>query len=247
MSQSHTEYDLFIDGEFTASESDERVEVSYPYDGTVWATVPAGTRGDVDDAVAAASAAFESAEWGALLPGQRASIIEDIADALDDHAEELAALETRQNGKLIREMRGQMGSLGEWFRYFAARCRTAEGRTIPVTNKDGQFHTYVKKEPYGGEQPDGLPGECFFEPTVLTDVDNEMTVAREEIFGPVASVLTFEDEDEVLDLANDSDFGLAAGVWTEDMRQAYRFAERIDAGTVWVDRAGEVEDPFRLG
>jgi aldehyde dehydrogenase (NAD+) len=88
---------------------------------------------------------------------------------------------------------------------------------------------------FGGEQPDDLPGECFLQPTILTDVDNEMTVAREEIFGPVASVITFADEAEVIELANDTDFGLAAGVWTEDMRQARRFANRVEAGTVWIN------------
>jgi aldehyde dehydrogenase (NAD+) len=88
---------------------------------------------------------------------------------------------------------------------------------------------------FGGDRPEELPGECFLRPTILTDVDNGMTVAREEIFGPVASVITFSDEQEVLDLANDTDFGLAAGVWTEDMRQARRFVERVEAGTVWVN------------
>lgn len=88
---------------------------------------------------------------------------------------------------------------------------------------------------FGGDQPADLPGECFLRPTILTDVDNGMTVAREEIFGPVASVITFSDEAEVLELANDTDFGLAAGVWTEDMRQARRFAKRVEAGTVWIN------------
>jgi acyl-CoA reductase-like NAD-dependent aldehyde dehydrogenase len=88
---------------------------------------------------------------------------------------------------------------------------------------------------FGGEQPEDLPGECFLQPTILTDVDNDMTVAREEIFGPVASVITFSEEEEVIELANDTDFGLAAGVWTEDMRQARRFANRVEAGTVWIN------------
>lgn len=62
-----------------------------------------------------------------------------------------------------------------------------------------------------------------------------MTVAQEEIFGPVASVLTFESEEELLEQANDSQFGLAAGVWTEDTRQAHWFADNAEAGTVWVN------------
>ncbi len=497
MSSEITAYEHFVNGEFVTADADERAEVTYPYDGTVWATVPVGTPTDVDGAVRSARTAFESDRWRDLLPSERAGILHDIADVLDEHASELAELETRQNGKLIREMDAQMNALGEYFRYYASLCRTDEGRTIPVENKDGEFFTYVKHEPqgvvaavtpwnsplllttfklapalaagctfvhkpstetpvsalrfaellhdeaglpsgvynvvtgdgsttgdalvshddidkvaftgstsvgrqigatagesiipaslelggkspnvvfpsanlenaingvikgifaatgqtclagsrvfvheaiadefvqrfteraddielgdpmdpetemgpvafreqwetdvsyveagraegatltYGGEQPDDLPGECFLQPTILTDVENDMTVAQEEIFGPVASVITFSDEDEVLELANDTDFGLAAGVWTEDYRQAHRFVDHVEAGTVWVneyrtlaynapfggfkdsgldrelgregldayrqtktawvDRSGEVEDPFKLG
>ncbi len=88
---------------------------------------------------------------------------------------------------------------------------------------------------FGGEKPDDQPGECFIQPTVLVDVDNGMTVAQEEIFGPVASVISFENEEEALAIANDVDFGLAGAVWTENMNQARRFVEGIRAGTVWVN------------
>lgn len=445
MPQEREDYNLYIDGEFVQSDAEDRIDVEYPYDGSIWATVPAGTENDVDRAVESARSAFRSDEWNGLPASERASVLQSIADVIDDHTEELAKLETRQNGKLIREMSSQMGGLGEWFRYYASQCRTQEGRTIPVENKGGQFHTYVTEEPrgvvaaitpwnsplllttfklapalaagctfvhkpssytpisalrfaellheeagvpagvynvvtgsgsvagdtlvnhddidkvaftgstsvgrqigsdagsslipaslelggkspnivlssanldnaingvikgifaatgqtclagsrvfveddiaeefvdrfsdraaeinlgdpldpetemgpvafrdqwetdtsyietgleegatleYGGKQPDDLPGECFLQPTILTDVENDMTVAQEEIFGPVASVLTFDDESELIELANQSQFGLAAGIWTEDHRQATRIANQLEAGTIWIN------------
>jgi aldehyde dehydrogenase (NAD+) len=84
--------------------------------------------------------------------------------------------------------------------------------------------------------PEGAPGQCFIEPTVVLDVANDMRIAQEEIFGPVASVIEFADEDEAVRLANDVDYGLAAGVWTEDMRQAHRLVDDIRAGTVWINQ-----------
>lgn len=88
----------------------------------------------------------------------------------------------------------------------------------------------------GGARPDDveLPG-YFYSPTVLTDVDNDMRVVREEIFGPVAAIMPFEHEDELVALANDTDYGLAAGVWTQNLARAHRLARRLDAGTVWVN------------
>ncbi|MGY3565433.1 aldehyde dehydrogenase [Sinomonas sp. RB5] len=88
---------------------------------------------------------------------------------------------------------------------------------------------------YGGQRPDtGLPG-YFYSPTVLTDVDNRMRVVREEIFGPVAAIMPFDTEEEVLRLANDTEYGLAAGVWTKSLARAHRMARRLEAGTVWVN------------
>jgi len=78
-------------------------------------------------------------------------------------------------------------------------------------------------------------GPLFFQPTVLTDVRAEMEVAREEIFGPVLAVQRFSTEQEALDLANSTKYGLAAGVWTRDLSRGHRVAHRLRAGTVWVN------------
>ncbi|MFC6066414.1 aldehyde dehydrogenase [Streptomyces ochraceiscleroticus] len=87
----------------------------------------------------------------------------------------------------------------------------------------------------GGNATDGGLGGYFYEPTILVDVDNGMRVVREEIFGPVLAIMPFDTEDEVVRLANDTEYGLAAGVWTQNLSRAHRMAARLDAGTVWVN------------
>ena len=86
----------------------------------------------------------------------------------------------------------------------------------------------------------------FVEPTIYTGVKNSMRIAQEEVFGPVLSVIPFRDEEEAIAIGNDVVFGLAAGVWTQNMRRAFSMAEKLQAGTVWVNtyRAVSYLSPF---
>jgi (Z)-2-((N-methylformamido)methylene)-5-hydroxybutyrolactone dehydrogenase len=89
----------------------------------------------------------------------------------------------------------------------------------------------------GGGKPRAPDLDCgwFVEPTIFGDVSNSMRIAREEVFGPVLSIIPFEDDNEAIEIANDSIYGLASGVWTSNIRRALVMADKIRAGTVWVN------------
>lgn len=95
----------------------------------------------------------------------------------------------------------------------------------------------------GGDHAAGF----FMAPTVFADVRNDMTIAREEIFGPVASVIAFDDMEEALRLANDTPYGLAGGVWTRDLSTAHKVAQGIEAGTIWVNCYGVLDPSIGFG
>jgi aldehyde dehydrogenase (NAD+) len=97
----------------------------------------------------------------------------------------------------------------------------------------------------GGERA-GNAG-YFVQPAVFADVDATMTIAQEEIFGPVVSVLRFSDEEEAISLANGTDYSLAAAVWTNDIHRGHRVSQRLDAGTVWINTYGPTDTRLPWG
>lgn len=98
----------------------------------------------------------------------------------------------------------------------------------------------------GGVQTMAETGGTYVMPTIFNGVSSAMRISREEIFGPVLSVLTFADESEAIAIANDSEYGLAAGLWTTHLGRAHRVAKALRAGSVWVNQydAGDMTAPF---
>jgi (Z)-2-((N-methylformamido)methylene)-5-hydroxybutyrolactone dehydrogenase len=438
------EYKMLIGGEWVDASSGEIFESINPYTGRVWATAPEAGDEDVDRAVRAAREAFDEGPWGKLTGTERARLIRRLADLLAENADDIAVVESTDNGKLLREMGGQLNSLPEWYYYFAGAADKIQGETIP-SDKPNYF-VYTRREPMGvvgaiipwnsplllltfklapalaagctfvaktaeqtpastlefaklfeevgfppgvfnvvtgygpttggalvrhsgvdkiaftgstetgkqvmkdaadhlakvslelggkspnivfedadieavangvvsgifaatgqtciagsrlfvqedlhdklierliekansiklgdpldeetemgpiafkeqlekvqgyidtgqeegaklacgGKPPDNpeLQDGFFIEPTILSNVDNEMQVARDEIFGPVLSVIPAKYEEEIIRQANDTPYGLAAGVWTKDLQRAHRVAHALKAGTVWVN------------
>ena len=443
-------FENFIDGAFVPPAGGQRMQTSNPFTGKVWAEVP-DDPGAVNDAVAAARKAFETGPWATMSAVERSQLMRALGDSLARDAEELAVIETRDNGKIIRETSAQTAALKSYLDFFAGMTDKIHGEQLPNPSPD--FLVYTEKVPVGvvgvivpwnsplmlltwklgpllaagctavikpsditpvtalllaqraaeagfppgvinvvtggagvgaaitshpgidkitftgggatarhvaraaadnltptvlelgGKSPQiifddvdldavtngllsgifaasgqtcvagsrayihediadeviarvvaraeslilGDPsdpatemgpaasdaqrdrilkmveaaqaegatvvtggvvdpelGGRFVRPTVIVDVNNETTIVREEVFGPVLAVMTFRDEDEVIGLANDSDFGLAAGLWTNDIRRAHRVSRALDVGTVWINsyRSVSYNTPF---
>ena len=99
---------------------------------------------------------------------------------------------------------------------------------------------------FGGDVPAALEQGAFVNPTLFSEVTNTMSIARQEIFGPVASVIPFDGADEAVSIANDTIYGLAAGIWTRDIDKAFKLIKNVEAGIVWVNcyEGGDMTQPF---
>jgi acyl-CoA reductase-like NAD-dependent aldehyde dehydrogenase len=140
-------YQMLIGGEWVDAEGGGTFESENPYLGAAWALVPKATPADVDRAVEAASDAFRAQGWRRMSASARGALLHRFGEIVAREADRLAELETKDNGKLITEMRAQLRYLPQWFTYFGGLADKLEGRVIPI-DKPGVFN-FTREEPLG--------------------------------------------------------------------------------------------------
>jgi len=188
---------------------------------------------DLDKAAAGAISGIFAATGQTCIAGSRLLVQNSIKEKFTQKVVELGATARKGNPMLADTNIGPVTTPAQYKKILdyidiakseGARCILGGG---PATSPD-------------------LPGGQFVEPTIFVDVTPQMRIAREEVFGPVLSIIGFEDEAEAIRLANDTIYGLAAGVWTENIGRAVRMSKALKAGTVWVNtyRAVSYMMPF---
>ncbi|MBY0223208.1 aldehyde dehydrogenase [Sporosarcina aquimarina] len=140
-------YKMYINGEWVESESGEYFLSYNPATGEAWCEVAKGTEEDVNRAVQAAHEAFQNSEWAEMTYTERGKLVHKLGELISQNIEKLAEFETRDNGKLLREMRGQLTYLPEFFYYYAGLADKIHGQTMPIDKKD--IFAFTTREPLG--------------------------------------------------------------------------------------------------
>lgn len=188
---------------------------------------------DLDQALKGAISGIFAAAGQTCMAGSRLLLQDSIHDVFVEKLVELVSQARIGDPSLSETQVGPIATRQQWERVMGMiEMAKAEGAICVLGG-----HA-LSGEGYGQGQ--------FVAPTIFTDVTNDMRIAREEVFGPVLSVIRFKDEEEAIKIANDTDFGLAAGIWTQDLRRAMHCVDKVQAGTVWVNnyRSTSFTSPF---
>lgn len=177
--------------------------------------------GDLDTAVQYAVDGIYANQGEVCNAGSRLLVDRKIADAFTEKFERVAA-ERYVPGDPLDPVTS-LGSLVD---------RDQQRRVLDYIEIGKQDGANLR---FGGGVPEAFSSGAYVEPTLFTGVDNDMRIAREEIFGPVASLIPFDGAEEAVRIANDTVFGLAAGVWTDNLTVAHKMARDIEAGVIWVN------------
>lgn len=188
---------------------------------------------NLDNAVKGAVAGIFAASGQTCVAGSRLLVQESIHDAFVDRLVAFASRAKMGNPMNADTNVGPVTNMPQFEKVLAY---------IDIARKEGAHVVLGGGKATRPECGDGW----FVEPTIFTGVRNDMRIAQEEVFGPVLSVIPFRDDDDAVAIGNDVAFGLAAGAWTENMRRAITMANRLQAGTVWVNmyRAVSYTTPF---
>jgi (Z)-2-((N-methylformamido)methylene)-5-hydroxybutyrolactone dehydrogenase len=188
---------------------------------------------DLESAVMGAISGIFAATGQTCIAGSRLLLQRTIHDSFVDRLVEVA--KTARIGDPM-DMDTNVGPVTTQSQYKKVR------EYIDIAKKEGA-RCILGGGPYTGP---GARGNQFVQPTIFTEVDNQMRIAQEEVFGPVLSVIPFDTEEDAVRIGNDIEFGLAAGVWTNNIGRAIRMAEKLRAGTVWINtyRSVSYTSPF---
>jgi len=177
---------------------------------------------DLDAAIAAVASGIFEGSGQSCVAGSRLFVQRSVHDHV---LEKLSSIARALHLDLPDAPGAQMGPIAS----FAHRTRIEQ--IVEAARTEGAQIVC------GGARPSEqrLGKGAFYQPTIVCGIDNRASIAQQEIFGPVLCVMSFDDEDDLVAQANDSAYGLAAGVWTRDFPKAWRVARRLEAGTVWVN------------
>jgi hypothetical protein len=149
---------MLIGGEWVEARSGETFETVNPFTGQAWAEIPRAGPEDVDAAVRAARAAFDDGPWHGITGTERARLMRGLAELIAKNAERIAIVETTDNGKLIREMEGQLRGLADYYHWFAGAADKIHGETIPVPPELPHLHRARAGRRGGGDHAVELAG-----------------------------------------------------------------------------------------